>query len=259
MKLSALALIASSLIAAPGLQDATLRLKPKKNQVYTYTTISDVASGTGELKSTSSHVTTSMKVISVGKDEIKLLTTIEDIKSDARGAAEARAMKITYTASPLWQIKDVTAEGGGASGQVLVNSLRAALMVSPAFPEKAVKPGDEWSIELDLAQLFASMYDGFLKVKGEAKAPLKIKLAKIETKEDRKVAVIETTMDAAFALDLSGREAPATWKIESTADFDLQTGMSVSQKVTQTQTVDVGNGSKLTIVTKTTTTLDSVK
>ncbi len=259
MKLIALTL-GAGLLMAGNVQETTLRLKPKKNAVFTYTTISDVSSSSaGDPTSTRSHITTSMKVISSTKDEVRLLTTIDDIRSETRGANEAKAMKITYVLTPLWQFKDVTAEGGGPSGQVLVNTLKVGLQISPAFPDKPVKPGDEWTIDLDLAQLFASMYDGFLKVKGAAKAPMKIKFTGIETKEGVKLAVLEATMDAAFTLDLSGRDRAATWKIESTAQFDLSNGMAVDQKVTQTQSIDMPGGKKLNIVTKSTTTLDSVR
>lgn len=259
MKLIALTLGAGLLLSA-NVQETTLRLKPKKNAVFTYTTISDVSSSaTSSPNAQRSHITTSMKVISSTKDEVRLLTTIDDIKSEARGAADAKAMKITYVLTPLWQFKDVTAEGGGPSGQILVNSLKAGLQISPVFPEKAVKPGDEWTIDLDLAQLFASMYDSSLKVKGEAKAPMKIKFVGIETKDGVKLAVLEATMDSTFTLQIAGRDALSTWKIESSAQFDLANGMAVDQKVTQTQSIDVPGSRKLNIVTKTTTTLDSVK
>lgn len=248
------------LLPAPGLQEVTLRLKPKKNSIYTYTTITEVASSTtGELKSTTSHVTTSMKVVSADKNKVELLTTIDDIDSDARGASDAKAMKTTFVVSPLWEFKDVSIEGGGASGQVLVNSFKAALRLGTVFPEKSVKPNDQWTVEIDIADLFASMYDGYLKVKGEAKTPMTVKLAAIEDREGRKVAILKTSFEAAFSLSLGSRELPTTWKLENTSDIDLQTGMSLGQRAEQTQTVGMPDNKKLTIVTKSTTTLDGIK
>lgn len=257
-----LALLACSLLAVTsvGLQEVTLRLKPKKNSVYTYTTITEVASSTtGDLKLTKSFVTTSMKVISSDKNEIRLLTTIEDIKSDARGAADAKAMKTTFIVDPVWRFKDVSVEGGGASGQVLVNSLKSALRIGPIFPEKSVRPNDQWTVELDVADLFASMYDGFMKVKGEAKALMTNKLLSIEERDGRRIALLRTSFDTQFSLSLGTRELPATWKLETTSEVDLQTGMSVGQRSEQTQVVDMPEGKKLTIVTKSATTLDSLK
>lgn len=259
MKLAFLA-VGALILPATGFQEVTLRLKPKKNAIYTYTTITEIASSTtGELKSNTSHVTTSMKVVAADKNKVELLTTIDDIKSDARGANDAKAMKTTFVVSPLWEFKDVSIEGGGASGQVLVNSFKAAMRIGTVFPEKGVKPNDQWTVELDIADLFASMYDGFLKVKGEAKAPMTVKLVAVEDREGRRVAVLKTSFETSFTLTLGSGELPATWKMDNTSDIDIQTGMSMGQRAEQTQTVGMPNNKKLTIMTKSTTTLDAIK
>lgn len=244
--MKALALLTIALITAPQGEEITLRFRPKKGEVYTYTTTTTVrstttgtAAGDGQNGTpTQSVVRSAMKVLESNGKTIKLLSTLDDVKSVS--ASGAQGMKMTLVMTPFGQLIGTEVEGGGEIGVMAGNALKSSMKLTPSFPEKPIRVGATWDVEIDLADMFANLFGDQMKVKGEAKANLAMSLTKIEVVEGTKLAVVNLKMAKDLIVTYNDQEIPVSWNVEVTSRINAATGMNVSQESRQSQTMKFG-------------------
>ncbi len=196
-----LAISAVALAAQDGVM-LKLNLKPGKDSYKIETNVKQVIqlpNGMGEQEikiDTSSDLDVVIK--SVGADgyaDVEALTSNVDIKSEGQMAGmlgnTPKSYKSTYKMDAFGRTKDMKTEGFTEQQQMMMSSFAGASSQSIIFPDKPVKPGDEWDVPVPKNPAMAK------------DQVLKAKLIGEKEIEGIKVWVIATSGPLTMAMDLS--------------------------------------------------------
>jgi len=230
------ALVALICLLPQAEEEVTLRVKPRNGSTYTYSTVSTVTSKVPGLTGTPSESLTkaTMKVVESNDKQVRFETTINDIK--AEGGSNLKGSKLLYTMTPLGELTDISGTGGGEVLPVIAAGLKGSLKLTPRFAERAVKVGDSWETEVDLAPVFASAFGTSTALKGDTKTNLTCTLEALPREGRARFAVIKYLLSKQVTVAFGTNEVVLLWNLEGTTRYEVGTGMIVKQDSIQTQT-----------------------
>jgi hypothetical protein len=207
-------------------ETVTLKLKPKVGTTY-------VLENTSDANGQSSATTMTTKILESNDSNV----VMESIMSGATGpGASANGMKMTITASPLYQIQSVKIDSKDPMLSQMGKAMESSLKMMPIFPDKPLKNGDTWKSSFDLGKMMTDM--GLpVTFKGDTVMEMTMTFKGVEDKDGRKVAVISNTADDKITMSMNGQDQDMTMSIAGENYFDLETGMSVGSSTTTKSSV----------------------
>jgi hypothetical protein len=248
--------------------DGSLRLRLKDGDRLIYSRTSDVNMAVSGLQTGEEHFTaTERRVIVVDKvegGEISVSASTQDavVTQEQRpegekplfnyddlesGLAVSRAkMTITDRGQTLSSIIE-----GASSLDPIALSVASALtssqkMIGPLgliYPEGQVKVGQEWTVQIDLADAIDDATAGVV-IPGSSELPLVHTVTAIEKRDGAQVVVISQTIsgEVTISVSASGLTMDGTTTVSSTGEFVVEaaTGKVLSSDLTSDHGTDLG-------------------
>jgi hypothetical protein len=245
-----------------------LRLKVQKGDVFTFE--ETTREGNGLTRRTMKQY----DVAYTAPKDIRILDTTKEVEFSGGGIPERIAKKQAKKLQGM-RVEGVYDQYSATCSLTAVTTdeevqqdVAMSQAVSPGllgvvFPEKPVKVGDQWHVNLDFSVLQSFFGEGIQFDQGDGKSPLTFTLKGAEDDGTRTFAVVDYTMDNRFSIDnlltmfLSamngggGTRMDFAFKGTGTMRIDLETGMVVCDDSKLIVTGQIGDTKKRTQTTTT--------
>jgi hypothetical protein len=111
---------------------------------------------------------------------------------------------------------------------MVAKGLAIAMKLSPPFPDKPVKLGYTWKMQIDFNEVMSSMFPGKVRILGNSKIPIVLKLAKVAKVGDKTLVTIGMSGAGKMLFEAQGQKTPVEIQLGANVDIDLSTGMHVA-------------------------------
>lgn len=237
MKLLATLAIA---LAIPQGGEVVLRIQPKAGAVYHYQTQTKVKVDVDgqHVPESSSEAKSTLTIKEVNEKGASMEMVTTEFKGSQDVPIEAKDIKMAYTMTPLGQLSAIKVEGGGETGKVMAATLKGAMKFNAFFPEKAVRVGEAWKVDLDLSDMFTNLPGIEMTIaKEDAVGTMHAKLDKLSDG----IATVSLSMKKKMRVTAAGTEFPIDWTLTCTYDLETESGMTVKQVANQKQILTLPN------------------
>jgi hypothetical protein len=260
MRQFALLIILASAAAAQA-QKVTLRFNPPAGKTYSYAMTTSMTQNTpqGPMQ-TKQTMTSVMKIVKNQGGKVTMENSIKGAKVTGSGPAAGMSknietmlngMKSTTVVDNLGRPLDVNVAGNNAAMQGMMSGMSNGLSSMYSYPKEAVGVGSKWSSTMDFQKMMGKAIPN-AKVTG-GKMPVTMTLKRLETRNGKKVAVIDIKMTGSMSMTMGGSATPISTTMNTTGELvvDLATGIPVAVKSVAKSTTSL-SGMKMDQVQTTT-------
>jgi hypothetical protein len=201
----------------------TLRLKPKKGDVYVLENVSEQGGQTTTM-------TMNTTIVESNDSTVVMESTFSGTGAQAE---QMKGMKVIVTSSPRYEIQGVKVDSKDPMVAQFAKGMETGMKMMPVFPEKEVKPGETWKGSFDLGKMMKDM--GLpATFKGDTNMDLSFTFKGVEEREGRKVAIVTQKANDKFNMTMMGQEQEMTMALDGETAYDLESGMAVFTKTATT-------------------------